>query len=312
MVHAGDKLDMSPAEVSRSMQSLYEGGRMSYPRAGTRALSKATANKIAAVLKKAGYNVDGSQIATKSDADAHDAPYPIGAVDLAKSPEKLGQIEGVRTMVARDLVKTGQIHREEVPVLDGIVPFLKSNGFSAEIIRAVAKMPWRREVGPPYPGRDNWPENAIISRRADTVLLEKAVKHNLGRPSTWGRHIEQFMSRDLVDGSLALTAKGQEWIAASPQELLDPRVSAAIEQACDKAPPYVFDNPDREPWELNAERIVQALSPNIRAAVMHLVEHEPAHPKVDPVLAYGAQMDALSAAQEMGGVAPVYAPQDVD
>ncbi len=36
MVRAGDELDMSPKEASESPQKLYEAGRISYPRAGSK------------------------------------------------------------------------------------------------------------------------------------------------------------------------------------------------------------------------------------------------------------------------------------
>lgn len=312
MVRAGDQLDMSPKEVSASMQGLYEAGRMSYPRSGSRGISPATAAKMAAVLRKAGYDVDGTKIAPKSDTGVHDAPYPIGPVDLAKSPERLGHVEGVRTLVARDMVKAGQRHTEEVPVVEGLLPFLAKQGFSKDVAVAVARLPWRREVGPAYPGRVSWPESEIIVRRADVVLLEHAVRANLGRPSTWGRHIDQFMNRGLADEDLRLTAKGREWIAASPKELLDARVSAAIEAACERPPESSFSDPDREPWEMNAERIITALPPQIRDVVARLVINEPPHQRIDPVVAYGQPTDVLAEAETLRSVAPAYTPAGAD
>jgi len=308
MVRAGDRLGLSPGEVAKSMQNLYEGGRLSYPRAGSRGLSSAASRKIEAILKKAGYRVDGSAYAEKSQDDAHDAPYPIGKVDPGQDPTRLGNDEGVRTMIARDLVKAGQKHTEERPVVQGLVPFLRQAGYSEEVVNFVAAMPWRREVGPRYPGQESWPESEVIERRPDTVLLERAIKNGLGRPSTWARHIENFMSRGLVDGDLRLTAKGRAWADASPRALLDVRVSAAIENACEKAPASYMSDPDREPWELNAQRILTSLPPELKQVVTGLVAHEPPRPKVDPVQAYGLDRSAVSEAMEMG-TQPQYAPR---
>jgi len=297
MIRAGDRLDMSPSEVSKSMQRMYEGGRMSYPRAGSRTLSATTARKMAEMLRKAGYRVDGENYAKKGEDDVHDAPYPIGPVDPSKDPEKLGYDEGVRTMVARDLVKSGQKHEEQIPQLRELVEFLARNGFSKDVALAVAKMPWSREVGPRYPGQESWPDSGIVTRRPDVVLLEKAVKAGLGRPSTWANHISTFMSRDLVDSSLNLTAKGIEWRNGSPPELLDPKVSIAIEAACERYSEAMMDDPSREPWELNAERIVGALPERIRDRLVAMVQSEAPRPKIDPILAYGETPDALEEAR---------------
>lgn len=303
MVRAGDRLDMSPKEVSQSMQRMYEGGRMSYPRSGSRAISSSTARKMADILRKAGYNVSPDGYATKGEADVHDAPYPIGSVDPKKDPEKLGQDEGVRTMMARDLVKAGQSHVEEIPLLPDLVAFLAREGFSREVAIAVAKLPWSREVGPRYPGQEAWPESGVVVRRADVVLLEKAVEAGLGRPSTWGNHIANFMERGLVDSSLRLTEKGVAWRDASPKELLDPNVSAAIEAACERYTEAMLDDPSREPWEINAERIVSALPPKVQQRLAGLVERVPAHPKVDVIMAYGEAPDAI---QEARAATPMF------
>lgn len=312
MVRAGDKLDMSPAEVSKSMQRLYEGGRLSYPRSGSRGLSPSVALKMAAVLRKAGYTADGKAIAGKPEGGAHDAPYPIGPVDPGKDPEKLGHDEGVRTLISRGMVKSAQHRKEEIPLLPELVQFLVRNGFSQDVAAAVGKLPWRREIGPRYPGQESWPESEIVVRRADTVLLERAVRNNLGRPSTWANHVENFMQRGLVDDDMRLTQKGRDWIAASPKELLDPRISAAIEAACEKHTAEMLEHPDREPWELNAERIIKALPPAIKAVVDGLVMHEVPRPKIDPVVAYGSAPDVLAEAEARRAAAPVYAPRAAD
>ena len=64
--------------------------------------------------------------------------------------------------------------------------------------------------------------------------LESAVEMGLGKPSTWAKHIDGLFERGLVDDNLNLTQKGREWADHAPEELLDPRISAAIEKACDR------------------------------------------------------------------------------
>jgi DNA topoisomerase-1 len=193
----------------------------------------------------------------------------------------MGHDEGVRTMVARDLVKSGQAHVTEVAGTGKIVEFLVKKGFPQAVADHVGALHWRREQGPSYPGKDTWPESEVVERRPDTVLLEAAMRRNLGRPSTWATHIENFMGRDLVDAEMNLTDKGRKWIAGSPQALLDPRVSVAIENACEKVSEQMMETPGREPWEVLAERIVAALPEGIRAPLAASVASEAPKPRVD-------------------------------
>lgn len=293
MVRAGDELDMSPKEASESLQKLYEAGRMSYPRAGSKGISRGVMRKIAKALKNAGYTFDEEKTPEKKASDVHDAPYPIGSVEAQQDPVKQGHQEGLRTLVARDLIKTGQTHVVEIGVGATAAAHLRSRGFSAEVSEHVGKLEWRRENGPRYPGQESWPKSTIISRRPDTVLLEAAVEKGLGTPSTWANHITKFMKRQLVDEDLALTAKGREWIARTPPILLNPQISAAIEAACERTLPGMMENDDREPWELLAEKIVSVLPPEVSGPLVAAVDAEPPRPKADPLALYAPEPDTL-------------------
>lgn len=286
MVRAGDVLDMSPKEADRSLQRLYEAGRMSYPRAGSRGMSRGVINKLAKILKQSGYKFDQDAVKEKAAEDVHDAPYPIGRVEVQRNPVREGQEEGLRTMIGRDIVKSGQRHVIEVAGTSSIRSFLIDKGFSTQIADHVSGLHWRREDGPRYPGQETWPESTVITRRSDTVVLETAITAGLGRPSTWARHVDSFMNRGLVTEDLALTAKGQEWVAGSPAELLDPRISVAIENACEKGIAGMMDHPDREPWEILSERIVEALPERIKRPLVAAVSVEPPHPKQNPLEPY--------------------------
>lgn len=305
LVSAAQELDISPAEVGDAMQRSYEAGKLSYPRAGERSFSPAVASKFAEILRKAGYpSVKASNYPVKPEGGVHDAPYPIGQVDLANDPRQLGHDEGVRSVIARNLVRAGQQRMIERPAASPIGTFLMQNGFPQAVAVHVMSLDWRRDVGPRCPGQEAWPVSEVVERRADVVLLEKAVEAGLGRPSTWGRHIQKFMERGLVDANLALTAKGRAWKAASPEALLDPRVSAAIEAACERCPARFLSDPDREPWEMNAERIYRALPPDMREVIGRLVMDEAPRPRLDAIREYGLDRDfsaeAAASAREAG------------
>lgn len=286
MVRAGDRLDMSPKEAARSMQRLYEAGRMSYPRAGSRGISRGIMRKVAKALKQAGYKFEDEAVKEKAPDEVHDAPYPIGRVEVQRDPVRQGHEEGLRTMVARDLVKSGQRHVIQIAATDAVRAHVVASGFPEKVAEHVAGLHWRREEGPRYPGQEVWAENGVTVRRPDTVLLEAAIKMGLGRPSTWASHIDGFMGRGLVDDALELTDKGREWIEGSPKPLLDPRISVAIENACEKGVEGMMDHPSREPWEILAEGIVQALPERIRLPLVSSVASEPPRPKIDPLAAF--------------------------
>jgi len=306
MVRAGDRLDMSPKEAALSLQRLYEAGRMSYPRAGSRGLSKSVMRKVARALKQAGYKFDENLVKEKQDHEVHDAPYPIGRIDVQRDPVKQGHDEGLRTMVGRDLIKSGQQHVIQIAATETLRTHLLRLSFPKAVVEHVCALHWRREEGPRYPGQETWPESGIIERRPDTVLLEAAIKAGIGRPSTWAKHIDGFMARGLVDEQLRLTAKGREWIAASPAELLDPRVSNAIETACEKGAPGIADDPSREPWEVLAERIVSSLPEAIRSPLVNAIADEPPRPRQNPI-AFAATMSLEEALEQRRSYA--YRPQ---
>jgi DNA topoisomerase-1 len=293
MVRAGDELDMSPKEASQSLQKLYEAGRMSYPRAGSKGISKSVMRKIARELKKAGYTFDEEKTPDKKASDVHDAPYPIGSVQAQQDPVRQGHEEGLRTLVARDLIKTGQTHVIEKGVGATAAAHLRSKGFTADVCEHVGKLHWRRETGPRYPGQESWPKSKTWSRRPDTVLLEAAVEKGLGRPSTWANHITKFMERQLVDDDLQLTAKGHEWIARTPPILLNPQISAAIEQACERTVAGMMDDPDREPWEILSEKIVSVLPPEVSRPLLDVIYAEPLRPKADPLAPFAPEPETV-------------------
>lgn len=310
MVNAADKLDISPAETARAMQRTYEAGWLSYPRAGSRGMSKSVARKMQKVFEKAGYRFDPTKTPEKSGGEPHDAPYPIGTVDISRDPKKLGHDEGVRTMIARDLVRVGQVHVKQVPATARIAAFLLSKGFSEDVANLVANLDWRREQGPRFPGQESWGKSEVISRRPDAVLLEAVIAAGLGKPSTWANHVEGFLSRGLVDANLQLTTKGKTWVAESPPELLDPRLSVAIERACERLSAAGPPSTDREPWEALAERIVGALPPEVGDRVRALVASEPLRARRDfkALAEPGIDFTALRPPpQEIHG----YAPPDV-
>lgn len=272
MVRSGDELGMKPKETAKSLQNMYETGQMSYPRSGSKGVSKGAQRRLARMIRKSGFRGASERIQEKGDEDTHDAPYPIGDVDVSKDPRKLGDDQGVRALVAREFVKSSLKREKQIAFAKPIYEFLKSEGFSEAVAQHVARLAWTREIGPRFPGETSWPESGVVQRMPETVLLEKAMEAGLGRPSTWAKHIDGFMERGLADENLQLTEKGKAWVAGSPQDLLDPRISRAIEGACERIVAGMMDDPEREPWSVLAEKITSALPPEISQAMQGALE----------------------------------------
>ena len=281
MIRASEKLEISPTETAKAMQRTYESGRLSYPRAGSRGMSRSAARKMRKILENANSRFDDSAVAEKSENEVHDAPHPLGAVNLSLDPRKMGSDEGVRAMIARDLVRTGMRHVREMAFGEPIRTFLIGKGFPSDVAACIAGLEWRREQGPRYPDQASWGVSQIVHRRPDAVLLEAAMHANLGRPSTWANHIDGFLARGLVDDDFNLTRKGQEWVAASPQGLMNPLISAAIEKACERVDERLFSDPSREPWEVSAQRILAALPPELTQTLGRITDAEKPRPRRD-------------------------------
>jgi DNA topoisomerase I len=160
MVRSGDDLGMKPKETAASLQKMYETGQMSYPRSGSRGVSKGAQRRLARMIKKSGFRGKSEILQEKGGEDTHDAPYPIGDVDVSKDPRKLGDDHGVRTLVAREFVKSSIQREKQAAFAKPIFQFLKQQGFSEEVALHVAKLPWTREIGPRFPGKRSHPAHA--------------------------------------------------------------------------------------------------------------------------------------------------------
>jgi len=274
MMRSSEVLGLKPSETARAMQASYESGRLSYPRSGSRGMSRGAARKIERILKKAGQRFSEKSVPDKEGTDIHDAPYPVGHVDVSLNPARMGEAEGVRTLIARDLVRTGQEHRRETPDTSVIRKFLLESGYTQDIADLIAKLDWHRDVGPNYPGKETWPEPGVTRRAPEAAILEACMAAHLGKPSTWASHIDRFMERELVDPeTMELTAKGQDWAARTPGYLLNPKLSKAIEDVCEKGQSITIRTADgQEPWEALAERIIASMPEEMRNNIVRKLE----------------------------------------
>jgi DNA topoisomerase-1 len=282
---ASDVLGLKPSEAMKSLQRNYEAGRMSYPRSSSRALSDVAAQRIEEIIRAASHKFDSSIVQKKGDEDVHDAPHPIGpAPNLAANPEKMDPDEGLRIMVARDLVRAGQQQVVESPDLEPLRRFLLARGFQPIIIEMICSLKWKREKGPRYPGQEAWTQSEVYERDPAAVLLDRIVEAGIGRASTWASHVDGFMARGLIDENMELTAKGQRWMELSPPHLLNPQLSAVIEKAFErKALSTMNPLPGELPWETMARNIVTRLPSELKSPILEKLAAQPTlDERIDP------------------------------
>lgn len=269
LVRSGDELNLSPTETAKALQSAYESGSLSYPRASSHGMSKSAAQKISQSFAKAGWKFDKKCIPEREEGEPHDSPYPIGPVDISLDPKKLGPIEGLRVMIARDLLPCGEKRKVQQHKKGILSKFLIEKGFSPRLAEEIDSLNWERDFGQPLPGAKDDEKSNLEKRRIDVVILESCLSHNIGKPSTWPNHIQTFIDRGLIDDDILLTHKGERYLSNTPDLLLNPKFSQVIMSACESK---VSGLSPEKPWEDLAKKIVEALPDNIKSKMIARAE----------------------------------------
>ena len=196
-----------PADVADAMQSLYERGKLTYPRSRAHALSDESARRLDVVARMNGAAFDAERFTAvrSSHAEGHEAPNPAALdVPLNRDANLLSFDERVWVHITRQLVDCGVRCVMQLPKLGSV----------ARLPGGADRLAWHRQaqVGERlYEGQEVQP--GVQAWTPAQSLLHLMTRNDLGRPSTALEHIGKFMSRGLVDEGWALTHKGQQWAA---------------------------------------------------------------------------------------------------
>jgi DNA topoisomerase I len=218
--------------VSRSLQRLYEAGRMSYPRSDASAV---TAQGLAAAQKMAeqhGVRFDASKVPmfSRHGRHAHESPRPLQSdVNITAPLLVLSDDEAALSLISRHLVACGQPHAVHSPDPSALPGWAQGLQFERKVCQ------WLR----PWPRRPA--ETGLRIFPKEEIALSLLLKHKLGRPSTMVFHALKFASRDLLGESAQLDPKGADWIKRTPELLRNPKTSQQIERilsACVDDPKY--------------------------------------------------------------------------
>ena len=197
-------------DVSKAMQTLYERGQLTYPRASARLLSEDSARRLGVIAKLNGAAFDERRFTAVRPMEVgaehgHEAPNPAAfQIPLNREAELMSLPEQVLAHISRNLIDCGVRCTMQTPML----------GDLQSLPDEVAGLGWHRKVDAglrlyaveqAQPGFKAWPQ--------ELSLLHLMLRNNLGRPSTLIEHIGKFMSRGLVDDQFELTSKGADWCA---------------------------------------------------------------------------------------------------
>lgn len=228
--------------VARAMQSLYERGQMTYPRAKDSAITPDSFRRLQVIARMNGAGFDPSRfraIRQPGGEHAHEAPNSMALdVPVNRRFDMLSFEEQVLVHVTRNLIDCGIPCQYETPRLVDV----------ASLSPEAAMLRWHRiiptgerlwESVPGEPGYQAWTK--------EQSLLHFMSRNELGRPSTVVSHVEKFLSRDLIDEGFDLTKKGREWSAQIGEIFGHQNISKMIEN-------YI-DNNKKMPSQMVADMI---------------------------------------------------------
>lgn len=240
IIAASRELAMPPETTDRSMQSLYEQGRLSYPRTMSRVIGPAgrrAAERLA--VAQALHLADA--MAGENGKHAHEALYPTqDNLDLAGDPRDLNEIDALLVLAGRQLVaanmKEAIVNRSEYEN-SALMNRLKHLGFqtkglSLSIVRErPVQAGWKRLFGPSRASL------TIRQRPVAEQIVERMDSVGIGRPSTYVNHALSVVRRKQVlpDGSLSVAGRhALEYASENTPWLLGP--TDAVEQIIDHPP----------------------------------------------------------------------------
>lgn len=193
-------------EVSDAMQSLYESGRMTYPRAKDMAVTPTALRRLHAVSQIHGVGFQEGlfkSVRAPGGEHAHEAPNSLELdLPLNRNLNFLTREDQVLVLLTRHLLSCGMSCTLELPAPESL----------AGLPPGLADLPWRR-VTPTALKHWSEPEAkpGFKAWTHEQSLLHFMHANSLGRPSTVIAHIEKFLTRELLSENLEFTSKADDW-----------------------------------------------------------------------------------------------------
>ncbi len=253
-MHAlSERFGTSVGDIEATLQSLYQQGRLTYPRTGSQTLTLETAQLVGRIAARRG--TPGFSPSRLISADgkllgAHEALAPTGPVALDVPIDSLPLEEQCLVAITERLIDAGQaneLHTER----GQFSPSAASDAWQRQLRRAPGPVylvrQWRTQ--PPYARPDAWEGNRRVDQRGkpdwaldqtrlyrstpERQVLGRMLALGLGEPSTLGV-ISTAIAQRFLDGNGGVNGHGQRALAlarAKVPTLFDPLTSLEMSKA---------------------------------------------------------------------------------
>jgi DNA topoisomerase-1 len=217
IVRAHVATGMPVKQVSQIFQTLYENGKMTYPRSSATAVHESTVSTLEKLAKRHKVRFNRQQLPTIKGngvdgvSVSHPSPAPLVEVAVDSPLRSMPPEERVLAVLTRNLIASGTEQLVERPDLSGHPEWAQKMEFS----RVDRALPWERNV-----------KAKVIDYDPEATIMLALMQAGVGRPSTLVSHAEKFMGRGLVDQEFNLTEKGQKWLNSLPSAI--GRISPAM------------------------------------------------------------------------------------
>ena len=207
---------ISIAESARRIQSLYERGKISYPRTDALGLSRETAEFLRPMASKWGLSrFDPGLVPAPDPVSPHEALHPLADPFEIKDPTDRTIVE----RIARRALFSGLPPRlVEVPDPSSLPAWARDLGLSRPAVRF-------------GPEREKSPREGLFLDSPDVVILSVLVSSGLGRPSTLPVHVEKIVSRGVMNLDGSLSRDGRKFLEASPEVLRSADFTRKMEES---------------------------------------------------------------------------------
>lgn len=219
-----ERIGCSVKDVEEALQSMYEGGIMSYPRASARGVGEGALDCLTRIADR--HNIAGRfdrRHLKDVGSHAHASPYPLGdRFDIGMPIKLMNHKDAILALTTRNLILSGIMARSEAPDAYHLPKWAKS-------------LEWERKSMPSMPWKDPLPEAGLKAIDPQVSVIRAMMSIGVGRPGTYVDHAEKFLSRGLVGADMKMTDKGRRWMDTIPESLTAHENSGKIEAFIEKA-----------------------------------------------------------------------------
>ena len=240
--------EINAMAAMNGLNTAHMAGLISYPRTAARHVTEETARRMAAFARECGVpGLPGSvhEWAAPVAADgAHEALHLAPGADVDYLAECFGAVP--RRGVARLL--TGIVAERCFEAMRGnllawgVYRPSPGAGLADAEIALLERLEWTRPIAEPLHWTDP-PETRLRLWPLDAIMVDLMMSEEIGRPSTWARHIHALKTSRWLDfppepdGSPpTLSPKGRDILSRLPPSAADPETTRQMQRIIEDVP----------------------------------------------------------------------------